>query len=87
MGCVTEEQKLLTLDFFDCFFFSFFLFLEIRQLNAITASEARSVKWPGYGLDDSRKGQGFFLLATRPKHLCGPPSFLSNGHRGLLPRR
>jgi hypothetical protein len=45
----------------------------------------------GYGLDDRGAGvripvgSGIFSSPHRPDRLCGPPSLLSNGYRGLFP--
>jgi hypothetical protein len=47
----------------------------------------------GYGLDDRGVGVpvpiGSRMLSSprRPHRFCGPPSLLSNGYRGLFPRR
>jgi hypothetical protein len=42
-----------------------------------------------YGLDDrgfeSRQGLGIFSSTPRPDRLWDPPSFLSNGYKGLFP--
>jgi hypothetical protein len=56
------------------------------------AGVAQSVLKVGFGLDDRSTSPGrgnggnFFSSPPRPNRLWGPPSLLSNGYRGLLPR-
>jgi hypothetical protein len=47
----------------------------------------------GYGLDDGGVRvpvpveSGIFSSPCRPDPFCGPPSLLTNGYRGLFPRK
>jgi len=55
-----------------------------RGGSSVTVVAEVRVGWPGL---DTRYGHGFLASSPHPDRFWGPPSFLSNGYRGIFPRR